>query len=184
MEIFNMEINEDVAKKICGVVNYRRFMLIHRRYAKLSKKEKKDFDAYKDKYTPREWRGALMVVYYQKVPFHHKLFKKVRDLYEVPKKEEFVAKYRTVDRDTLLNISVPWIKDKYLKKEFEFQGFLKENKCKIKSVPSIQSNREIGGNIYVYPKKFVQSDPKDGEYIIWRYWGKYGIPGATQLVQQ
>ena len=176
-----MEIREDVAKKICGVIHYRRFILLHRRYAKLSREEKKDFDAYKDKYTPRDWRGALMVVYYQKVPFHHKLFKMVKKLYENP--EDMVKKYRTVDRETLLNRSIPWFKDKYLKKEFEFQGFVKEEKCKFKSVPSIRSNRAIDSHIYVYPRPFVQSNPGPGEYIIWDYWGKYGIPGATQLVQ-
>ena len=82
-----MKLSEDIKQLICGVYTPRRFYLTYRRYNKLSKKEKADFDRYKNKYSPREWRGAFIIMYYLKVPFHHRLFRIVSRLYDIPNTE-------------------------------------------------------------------------------------------------
>ena len=166
-----MKIEESVAQKICGAKPYRRFALTYRRYKRLSKAEKKDFDAYKDNYTPREWRGAFMVMYYQHVPFHHRLFRMVKRLYDLPS-IEFMAKYRTVTRLDLFNM--PYYKQKYLKKELKFQGFVMDNKFNKNTRFHIESNQKIEGHIYILDKEI-------NEYIeAQNIFSCYGIPGFTK----
>lgn len=175
-----MKLSEDIKQLICGVYTPRRFYLTYRRYNKLSKKEKADFDRYKNKYSPREWRGAFIIMYYLKVPFHHRLFRIVSRLYDIPN-TEFMKKYRTVSRKDIIVIHP--FKNKYYQKEFEFQGFVPIEQVKKSKRYTYLESFPLGGKVYVLNKKLEQPKlhHKSNRYSIWDIQSKYGVPGVTRL---
>lgn len=125
-------------------------MLSHRRYLRLSKEEKLDFDKYKDKYSYREWRGAFIIMKYYNIPFHHRMFRQVYKLYNIPS-VEFMKRYRT---NINKKCHIPSIKPKYLIRELEFQGFVPLQDYKLKYgwnyIYSI-----VNGKFYIFPKRLV-----------------------------
>ena len=177
-----MEISEELKQLICGLYVPRRFYLTYRRYRKLSNKEKKLFNRYKDQYSPRDWRGAFILMFYLKIPFHPNLLKQVSELYAIPH-GEFMTKYRTISREGK-PIIIPKFKDKFYKKEFKFQGFkpieqIKERKRYI----YLESSFSLHGPVYVLDKKleYPKRYHKPNRYDVWDIQSKYGVDGVTRL---
>lgn len=156
-------------------------MLSHRRYLRLSKEEKLDFDEYKDKYSYREWVGAFIIMKYYNIPFHHRMFRQVYKLYDIPSLE-FMKRYRTnINKEC----HIPSIKPKYLIRELEFQGFVPLQDYKLKYgwnyIYSV-----IQGNFYIFPKRLVYGGKhkvSDKHPYLLDECSRWGLPGHTSFTQ-
>lgn len=176
-----MEISEELKQLICGLYVPRRFYLTYRRYRKLSNKEKRLFNKYKDQYSPRDWRGAFILMFYLKIPFSPNLLKCISELYNIPH-EEFMIKYRTISRRGK-PIVIPKFKDKFYKKEFEFQGFIPIEQIKEKKRYFYLESFPFQGQRYVLDKKleYPKHHHKLNRYNVWDIQSKYGVEGVTRL---
>lgn len=174
-------ITRDLADIICGINITKSEILSHRRYLRLSKEEKLDFDKYKDKYSYREWRGAFIIMKYYNIPFHHRMFRQVQKLYNIPSLE-FMERYRTnVTQDK----PIPYIKPKYLIKELEFQGFVPLQDYKLKyGYNYIYS--VVEGKFYIFPKRLVYGGKhkvSDKHPYLLKECSRWGIPGYGSYTQ-
>nr|DAU11063.1 MAG TPA: hypothetical protein [Caudoviricetes sp.] len=166
-------------------------MLLYRKYLHLSKQEKSDFDKYKHRYSPREWRGAFIIMKHLKIPFHHSLFRKVYRLYHIPSLE-FFKRYRTKvisssNKVTLEGKPTPYIKPKYLIKEILFRGYVPIENYK----PKLGYSYDyiiIQDKCYILPIKFSygyiskrnnKGMPRKGQINVDD--SRYGIPGYGSL---
>ena len=92
-----------------------------------------------------------------------------------------MKKYRTVNRKDI--IIIPQFKNKYYRKEFEFQGFVPIEQIKKSKRYTYLESFPLDGKVYVLNKKLEQPKlhHKLHRYSVWDIQSKYGVPGVTRL---
>ena len=170
-----MDIEKVFPQLSIGTREIRSLLLSYRRYARLTESERKIYEEFAHGYSITTRQLALHIKSKRKKSLKKKYFDIAKSWLDSGDINPIIIKCAS---------RISKISDKYLAKEFKFHGFVNINTIKYNNKYGyFMVNRELDGELLVYPKKFT-----DNYYTMIRgkhpnyqnYMGWYTIPGLTR----